>query len=96
LSAEVFFLLNAFFGEAICEVFWLEDLADLDFAFAGGAAVGDALDPFDGLFEGFDLPEIVAGDEFLGFGERTVDDGAVLAGEVNASAFGRGVEAFVA
>ena len=58
LSAEVFFLLNTFFGKGICEVFWLEDLADLDFAFAGGAAVGDALDPLNGLFEGLDLPEI--------------------------------------
>ena len=88
--------MNTFFGKGVGEVFWLEDLADLDFAIAGGAATGDALDPFDGLFEGFDLPEIKAGDEFLGLGEGTVNDGAVLAGEVNASAFGRGVEAFVA
>jgi hypothetical protein len=37
----------------------------------------------------------MAREEFLGFGEGTVGDGAVLAWEVDASAFGRGVEAIV-
>ena len=37
LSAEVFFLLNIFFGEGGCKVFGLEDLADLN---AGVACVG--------------------------------------------------------
>jgi len=78
LSADLFFLLNSFFGEGGCKVFWLEDLADLDFGFAC-VAVGAALDPLDGLFEGLDLQDQEASDEFLGFGEGTVGDGAVLA-----------------
>ena len=95
LSADLFFLLNLFFGEVGCKVFWLEDLADLDLAFAWGA-IGAALDPLDGVFEGLDLQDRVAGDEFLGFGEGTVGDDAVVAGEADASALGRGVKAFVA
>ena len=91
LSAEVFFLLNFFVVEGRCEVFGLQDLADLyvGVAFVG---VGASLDPLDGLFERLDLPEPEAGDEFLAFGEGAVGDGAVLAGEVDASAFGGGVK----
>jgi len=89
LSAEFFFLLNIFFGEGGCKVFWLEDLADLDLGFAC-VGVGATLDPLDGLFEGLDLPQPEAGDEFLGFGEGTVGDRAVLAGEVDASALEEG------
>src|SRR5215467_7232734 len=94
-SAEVFFLLNFFVVEGRCEVFWLQDLADLyvGFAFVG---VGASLDPLDGLFERLNLPEPEAGDEFLAFGEGAVNDGAVLAGEVDAGAFGRGVKTVVA
>jgi hypothetical protein len=44
LSADCFFLLNIFFGEGVCKVFWLEDLADLDLGFAC-VGVGEALDP---------------------------------------------------
>jgi hypothetical protein len=68
LSAEVFFLLNFLVVEGRCEVFGLQDLADLyvGVAFVG---VGAALDPLDGLFERLDLPEPEAGDEFLAFGE---------------------------
>jgi hypothetical protein len=36
LSADCFFLLNIFFGEGVCKVFWLEDLAELDLGFACG------------------------------------------------------------
>src|SRR5215471_149044 len=53
-SAEVFFLLNFLVAEGGCEVFGLEDLADL---YVGFAYVGTALDPLDGLFERLDLPE---------------------------------------
>jgi hypothetical protein len=77
-SAEFFFLLNIFCGEGGCKVFWLEDLADLDLEFACVAV------------KGLDLQEREAGDEFLGFGERTVGDDAVLAGEVDASALEEG------
>jgi hypothetical protein len=90
-SAEVFFLLNFLVVESGCEVFGLEDLANL---YVGVAYVENrtALDPLDGLFERLDLPEPEAGDEFLAFGEGAVGDGAVLAGEVDASAFGGGVK----
>ena len=60
LSADCFFLLNIFFGEGVCKVFWLEDLADLDLGFAC-VGVREALDPLDGLFVGLDLPEHEAG-----------------------------------
>jgi hypothetical protein len=59
-------------------------LADLYVGVAFGG-VGASLDPVDGLFERLDLPEPEAGDEFLVFGEGTVNDGAVLAGEVDAA-----------
>ena len=45
---------------------------------------------------GLDLPEPEAGNEFLAFGEGAVNDGAVLAGDVDAGAFGRGVKTIVA
>ena len=48
-------MLDLLFGQDGCEVFHLEDLADFDFALAAGAAVGGALDPLDGLFEGIRL-----------------------------------------
>src|SRR6516225_1017269 len=94
-SAEVFFLLNFLVVEGSCEVFGLEDLADLYVAFAI-VAVGASLDPLDRLFERLNLPEPEAGDEFLAFGEGAVNDGAVLAGEVDAGAFGGGVKTVVA
>ena len=65
LSTDFLFQLNILFGEGACKVFWLEDLADLDFRFAC-VAVGGALDPLDGLFEGLDLQDHEASDEFLG------------------------------
>src|SRR5579863_9176790 len=92
-SAEVFFLLNFLFAEGGCEFFGLEDLADL---YVGLAFVRAALDPRYGLFERLDLPEPEAGDDFLAFGEGAVGDGVVLAGEVDACAFGGGVKTVVA
>ena len=72
LSAEVFPLVNFFVVEGRCEVFGLEDLADLYLGFAFCVGVGTALDPLDGLFERLELPEPEAGDEFLTFGEGAV------------------------
>jgi hypothetical protein len=91
-SAEVFFLLYFLVAEGGCEVFGLEDLANL---YVGLAYVGTALDPLDRLFKRLDLPEPEAGDKFLAFGEGAVNDGAVLAGEVDAGAFGGGVKTIV-
>src|SRR5580698_10211963 len=51
-----YFVLDLFFGQDGGEVFHLEDLADFDFGVAS-VGVGAALDPFDGLFEGLDLPD---------------------------------------
>jgi hypothetical protein len=76
--ARKFLLLNIFCGEGGCEVFGPEDLADL-YVGVACVGVGTALDPLDGLFERLDLPEPEAGDEFLGFGEGAIGDGAVLA-----------------
>src|SRR5277367_5737948 len=93
-SAEVLFLLNFFVAEGRCEIFGLKDLADL---YDGLAFVGAALDPLDRLLERLDLPEPEAGDDFLAFGEGTVsDDGAVLAGEMDAGAVGGGVKTVIA
>ena len=92
-GAEVFFLLNFLVAEGRWEVFEVRNLTDLDVGFA---LVRAALDPLDGLFERLDPPEPVAGDEFLGFGEGAVNDGAVPAGEVDAGAFGGGVKTVVA
>ena len=92
LSPFRYFVLDLLFGQDGCEVFHLKDLADFDFVVAG-AAVGAALDPLDGLFEGLDLQDRETGDELLGLGEGAVDDGTRLAGEFDACAFGAGMEA---
>jgi hypothetical protein len=91
-GAEVFFLLNFFRGEGGCEVFELRNLADLYVAFA--FVVGASFGPLDRLFQRLDLPEPDAGNEFLAFG--AVSDGALLAREVDAGAFRRGVKTIVA
>src|ERR1700722_13328362 len=92
LSSFRDFVLDLLFGQGGCEVFHLKDLADFDFVVAAGVAIGAALDPVDGLFEGLDLQDREAGDEILGLSEGAVDDGTRLAGEFDACAFGAGVE----
>ena len=93
IRARKFFLLNFFFAEGGCEFFGSKTwrISDVGLAF-----VGAALDPLDRLFERLYLPEPEGGDEFLGFGEGAVNDGALLAGEVDAGAFGRGMKTVVA
>src|SRR6202165_4038001 len=95
LSSELYFVLDLLFGQDGCEVFHLKDLSDFDFVVAA-AAVGATLDPLYGIFEGLDLQDREAGDELLGLGEGAVDDGARLAGEFDACAFGAGMEAIEA
>src|SRR2546430_16654900 len=46
----------------------------------------------DGFFARFDLDNPIAGDELFGFGEGTVDDGALASREPNAGAFGAGLK----
>src|SRR4051794_27060429 len=62
---------------ALAEIFQLEEGTDLDFCLA--LMVRDlverrALCPFDSLFARLDLDDPEAGDQFLGFGERAVDN----------------------
>jgi hypothetical protein len=82
LSSFRYFVLDLLFGQDGGEVFHLKDLADFDFGVASTVAVGGALDPLDGLFEGLDLQNREAGDEFLGLGEGAVDNGNRPAGEL--------------
>jgi hypothetical protein len=56
--------------------------------------VGQRFDPVDGFLAGIDLDQGEAGDEFLGFSERTVDDSGFAGGEFDAGAFGTGLETF--
>src|ERR1700735_2650436 len=89
LSSVKYFVLDLLFGQDGSEVFHLVDLADFDFVVAS-AAVGATLDPLDGLFEGLDLQDREASDEFLGLSEGAVDDGTRLAGKFAAGPFGAG------
>src|SRR5712692_643584 len=74
------------------EVVHLEKLADLDFAFLAWVRRGGALGPFDRLFPGLHLNDPVSGDEFFGFGEGAVDDGALGSRELDAGALGTRLE----
>src|SRR5271165_113613 len=92
LSTGLYLVLDLLLGQDGCEFFHLKDLADFDFG-VDAMRVGATLDPLDGLFEGLDLPDPEAGDKLLGLGEGAVDDGARLAGELDACALGAGMEA---
>src|SRR5204862_7474891 len=89
LRAKPLFLLAQLRGELGAEILGLEHLADLDLRVAVHR-IRAALDPFDGLFLRTHLPDPEARDQLLGLGERTVDDGALLAGEVHARALRAG------
>src|SRR5439155_22876021 len=89
LFAHALFLLALLRCELGAEVLGLEDLADFDLRLFA-ARVRRALDPLDRLLLGLDLDDPEAGDQFLGLGERAVDDGALAAGEFDAFALGAG------
>ena len=83
-------------GVALAEVLQLEQLADLDLALLV-VWIGAALDPRDAFRERLALQDPVAGNQFLGLRERTVDDGALgigvaelAGGETDARALGDG------
>jgi hypothetical protein len=80
---EAFIVLTELHRVLRTEVLGLEDLSDLDLAFAVHR-VGAALYPFDCLLERLGLDEPEASDELFRFGERAVDDTALAAIEVNA------------
>src|SRR5579885_2272454 len=82
--ALALFLLAQLRGELGAEILGFEDLADLDLAIAMFERPRTAPDPLDRLFERLALPEPEARDELLGFGERTIDDGARIAREFDA------------
>ena len=88
------FLLAQFRRELFAEILHFEHLADFDLGFSAGHRIWAALDPLDGLFFGFHLPQPVAGDQFLGFGEGAVDHRALVAREAHAGALAAGVQAF--
>src|ERR1700752_5372152 len=69
------------------EILVREERADLD---VGRLVVriGTALQPFHRFLHRLDFPQPVAGDQLLGFGEGSIDHGAVLAGEADALALG--------
>src|SRR5207237_10208306 len=67
----------------------LDDLTDLE----GVTVEGCPLEPLDGLVNRAHLPQPVAAYQFLGLREWPVDDGALLAVELNALALGARVEA---
>src|ERR1700677_3387690 len=81
----MFHLRTQFRRKPGAEILHLEYRANFDFGFTRHR-VRAALQPFDGLIDGLDLPNPEARDEFLGFGERTVDDGTIWAGEPHALA----------
>src|SRR5580765_7490251 len=70
--------------QALREVGHLEQRPDLDLA-RSRHGIGAALHPRDRLVHVLDLPEPETGDQFLGLGERPVDDGA--AGAIERDAF---------
>src|SRR4029077_15956729 len=65
------------------------DLADLE----GPAIVGCSLEPLECLVDRAHLPQPIAGNQLLALGERPVDDGALLASELNAFTLGARGEA---
>src|SRR5439155_18253914 len=77
-------------GVAGSEVFGLEDLPKLDL---DATVEGGPLEPFDGLFLRPNLPQPVAGNQFLSFGERAIDHGSLLSREPDPGAFRAGLEA---
>src|SRR4029079_7439129 len=68
---------------ALAELVELEDGPDLDL---GAAVERGLLEPLHGFVDRLHLPDPVAGDQLLGLGERSIDDGALLAGEADALA----------
>jgi mono/diheme cytochrome c family protein len=71
-------------GFALAEVGELEDLPDLDLC---AAFERRSLEPLDRLLLRLALPDPVARDELLAFGERPIDDGALVALEADPRAF---------
>src|SRR6476660_1669323 len=91
LRALALVLLAQLGRELSAEVIGLEHLANLDLRLPGHR-VGAALDPFDRLFLGTDLPDPVAGDQLLRLGERTVDHGSFLTRELDSRALRAGMQ----
>src|SRR6266568_7141256 len=80
LRAQALLLRPELGRELGAEVLGLVDLTNLDLGLAR-KGVGAALDPFDGFFLRFHLPQPETGYELLRLGERTVDHRPLRAGE---------------
>ena len=92
--SHLFFVLAGFRSELCAEIFGFEDAADFDIGVGAWVRMGAAFDPFGRFFERLALPHPEAGNEFLGFGEGAVDDGAFVALEFDAGAHRAGPQAF--
>src|SRR5262245_1833192 len=76
LLAQPLFLLSKLRREFLAEVLGLEDRSDFDF---GAAVKWRLLQPRHRVVDVLDLPQPVAGDELLRFGEGSVDHGPLRA-----------------
>src|SRR6478736_5787417 len=72
------------------EVLGLEHLAQLELDVAAGVPRRPAPDPVERLLARADLDDREAGDQLLGLGERTVDDGRLAVREFHARALRTG------
>src|ERR1700733_3872670 len=77
--------------KGLAEVFGLEDRPNLDHRLAW-MRIGAALQPFDRLVDGFDLPQPEPGDQLLGLRERTVKNRTLMAGKPHTLAASTGVQ----
>jgi hypothetical protein len=90
LRTQSFFLGSEFRSKLDAKIEGLEYWANFDF---GPAIKWGALKPLYGFFDGRNLPEPVARDEFFGLSERAVGYGALLSRKLDALAFGAGMQA---
>ncbi len=68
--------------------------ADLEFGFRTWATQrGAALHPGDGFFSGGNFDDVDAGDQFVGFGKRTIDGAELALGHPKARGVGAGLQA---
>src|SRR5712691_4449839 len=94
LDAQALFLRAKLGRELFAEVVRFEHGTNLELALFARHRIGTAASPFDRFLDRPDLPEPEARDELLGFGERSVDDGALASRELDALALRARMETF--
>ncbi len=85
LRAHALLLFPQLGREVGAEIFCLEQLANFNLGLAR-EWIRAALDPFDRLVLRLHLPQSEAGDQVLRFGERSLNNGALVSGELDPSA----------